>query len=513
LSNIRVRRSGLITFAIRLGSTITGLVFVVMVTTHLSESHFGLWQLISDVIGYVIFAGNILYFWTIRYRARGSIVGKTVIFGAVLFSIVLSFIYIFVSAGAASSVSAQGAFSQNFYYFLISLPQVSLYIFSGVLEAILWGSAPERASFGFGIFELTKVAIGAIAILVLHLSLTGAILAVMGAQVVQIFTIVGVSKGEFIDKISIAIISKMVKTGWLALMNRIRPLVINFDSLIVAVITGSTIPLALYGAAFTYSAIITYSNWIAYGLYAGVLGGVDPKKAASRVFELQYLFIAPMVVGEIVLAYRLLHLFNAVYTEAIPILLILTIASAFSSMSLTFDNLIIAVDSSDATANTSFSFYAKSKLFLIAKIDLIISVAYLVSVSALTELLTVDQVEILGFQRYVFIGIIWAICALGMWTSGTLIKLRYVRKITALGIHKRTVTAIILGTAAYAAVLDLLSKSISIPIGEIAQAGYILMIGTVAIAVYAVIILSISESVRSLAQYTLSSLMTRKNVE
>ncbi len=483
-----------------------------MVTSHLSVTQFGLWQLISDVIGYVIFFANILYFWTIRYRARGTTIGKTMLFGSALFSLVLSVAYIFVSAGAAASVSSQGGFALNFYYFAISVPQVSLYVFSGVLEAILWGSTPERASFGFGMFEISKVIIGAVAIIILHLSLTGAIIAVTFAQVVQIFTIVGISKGEYRDKISMPTISKMVKTGWLALLNRIRPLVINFDTLIVAVITGSTIPLALYGAAFTYGTIITYSNWIAYGLYAGVLGGVDPKKAANRVFELQYLFIVPMVIGEIVLSYRLLHLFGVVYTEAIPIIIVLAIACAFSAMSLTFDNLVTAIDSSDAMTNTDFSFYTKTKLFLIAKIDLVISTAYLISVAVIAEIINLGPATVFGFQRFTFIGIIWAICQLGMWASGTGIKLRYVRKITTLGIPRRTTVALVLGTIGYTLALYLSSKSIAIPKETIAQALYILAIGAISLAVYAIIILAISESMRSLLQYAISSLTKQSKV-
>ncbi len=187
MSEIRVRRSGLITFAIRLGSTLTGLAFVVLVTSNLSQSDFGLWQLISRVIGYVIFVANILNFWTLRYRARGATIGKTVMFGTAIFSLVLSVAYIFLSFGVAGTVS--GGFSSNIYYFLISTPQVPLYIFSGVMESILWGSAPARASFGFGVFEISKVIIGGVAVAIFHLSLTGAILAIIGAQIIQVITI------------------------------------------------------------------------------------------------------------------------------------------------------------------------------------------------------------------------------------------------------------------------------------------------------------------------------------
>ena len=447
---------------------------------------------------------NILNFWTLRYRARGAIIGKTVLFGATIFSLVLSVVYIILSFGVAGSVS--GGLGSNIYYFLISTPQVSLYIFSGVMESILWGSAPARASFGFGVFEISKVIIGGVAVAVFHMSLTGAIIAIIGAQIVQIVTLLVMNPNEYKDKISVSLFSKMVKTGWLALMNQLYPLVVNFDFLLVAVITGSTIPLALYGAAFTYGTIITYSGWIAYGLYAGILGGVDPKKSTNQVFELQYLFMIPMVIGEIVLSNRLLHLFNVTYTEAVPILLVLSIASAFAAMSQTFDNVITAIDTTDATENTAFSFYMKSKLFLIAKINLILSVAYLASVSISSEILNSGPTTVLGFQKYTFVGIIWAVAALGMWAVGVAIKLRYVRKITRLTLPKQTGIAFLLGAVGYTAVLYLLSQIIEIQGREIVQALNILLIGVVALAVYAGIILAVSQSMRSLIKYALTTL-------
>ncbi len=506
MSEIRVRRSGLITFAIKLGSTLTGLAFVVLVTSNLSQSDFGLWQLISRVIGYIIFVVNILNFWTLRYRARGNIIGKTVMFGSAIFSLGLSVAFIILSFGIAGTVTGASGSHTNIYYFLISTPQVPLYIFSGVMEAILWGSAPARASFGFGVFEIAKVVIGAITVAVLHMSLTGAILAIIGAQAIQIITILAMTPREYKDMISIQILSKMIKTGWLALLNQLYPLVVNFDFLLVALITGSTIPLALYGAAFTYGSIVTYSGWIAYGLYAGILGGVDPKKSANQVFELQYLSIIPMVLGEIVLSYRLLHLFKAAYTTAVPILVVLAVASAFSAMSQTFDNVITAIDTTDATENTGFAFYRKSKLFLIAKINIILSISYLVSVSVLSGFLDHSSSILFGFQTYTLVGFAWALSTLIMWVVAVAIKLRYVRQITNVLVPIRTGVAFLLGAVAYTFILYFLSGYLGIHGGEVVQALYVLFIGIVGLAVYAAIILAISTSMRTLVRFALTSL-------
>jgi O-antigen/teichoic acid export membrane protein len=506
LNEIRVRRSGLITFAIRLGSTITGLVFVVLVTSHLTQSDFGLWQLISRVIGYVIFVANILNFWTIRYRARGTIIGKTVMTGAALFSLVLSLAYILVSVPVSGSVNGQAGL--NLYYFLISAPQVALYVFSGVLEAILWGSVPEKASFGFGIFEISKVIIGGLAVAVFHLSLTGAIIAIIGAQIIQIITIVILAPHEYEDRVSFFTLSKMIKTGWLALLNQLTPLVVNFDFLIVAVVTGSTIPLALYGVAFTYGTIITYSGWIAYGLYAGILAGVDARRSTTQVLELQYLFIVPMVLGEILLSHRLLYLFKPIYVAAAPILVILAIAGAFSAMSQTFDNVITAVDTTDATTTTQLSVYLESKLFLVAKINIIVSSAYLAAVALFSATLRSTTALVFGYQPYTFIGIMWASAAFGMWSILVLIKQKYVRQISKIAIPWRGALAIILGGIAYSASLIGLDEVIPIHGDEVIQALLILLMGGISLTVYACVVLALNREIRRLTKYALRSLFS-----
>ena len=505
MTEIRVRRSGLISFAIRLGSTLTGLAFIVLVTSNLTQQDFGLWQLISRVISYVLFVANILFFWTIRYRARGTTIGKTVSFGAAIFSLILTAIFVVVSFGVARSVS--GGLHANLYYFLISSPQISLYIFSGVLESILWGSVPERASFGFGIFEISKVLIGAVAVAVLHLSLTGAILAVIGAQIVQIVAILAMTSKEYRDKISVATLSRMVKTGWVALLNQITPLVVNFDFLIVAVVTGSTIPLAQYGAAFIYSAIITYSGYIAYGLYAGILAGADPRRSTTQVLELQYLFMIPMVLGEIILSYKLLHLFksNGIYVVAVPILIILAIASAFSALSQTFDNVITAVDTTDASNTTQFSVYLKSKLFLVAKINIIISVVYLTCITIASDAFHTSTASLFGYNPDV-IGIVWAIAALGMWTTAVGIKQRYVRQIAKITIQMRTTAAFLIGWLAYSGVLYKLTQLIKIQGGEVIQALLILVTGGASLGVYAALVLILSPNIRNLTRYAIRSL-------
>ncbi|MCL4517832.1 MAG: hypothetical protein M1587_01385 [Thaumarchaeota archaeon] len=506
MSNIRVRRSGLITFAIKLGSTLTGLAFVVLVTSNLTQSDFGLWQLISRVIAYVVFAGNVLNFWTTRYRARGMQLGKTVIIAGSIFSAVMSLVYLGISYGVAGSVSSPAEYSTNLFFFLFSAPQVPLYIIAAVIEAILWGSAPERASLGFGLFEIAKVAIGGIAVGVFHLSLEGAIIGVMGAQLVQIISTGVLTRREYGDHVSFPLISRMVKTGWMAILNQIQPLVINFDFLIVALITTSTLPIALYGAAYVFGAIITYSGWLAAGLYAGLLSGKDPSKSTSQVLEIQYAFILPMVIGEIVLATRLLHLLNPLYTTAAPILIALAIASAFAALSQTFDNVITGTDTTDSLNTADFSLYIRSKLFLVAKINIVLASGYLVFIGVLAHTIGLQTQTMFGLQPYSLLGMAWGASGLCMWGLAVALKLKHVRKISKISVPLRTGLAYILGSIGFATILYRLDSIVQIPHGEIVQAIYILGIGAVALSVYSAIVLSVSPDMRKLVRNTVAAI-------
>ena len=505
---IRVRRSGLITFAIKLGSTLTGFAFIVLVTSNLAPQDFGLWQLISRVIGYVIFVLNIPYFWTTRYRARGTKLGRTVMLECAILSVIFTLVYVFVSLGIAGTFP--GGYARNLHFLIISALQVPLYIFSGVLEAILWGSSPEEASFGFGIFEIAKVVIGALAVAVFHLGLTGAILAVTGAQVVQVLVALFLTRHEYTDKISTQLIWKMIKTGWVALLNLFGYFVSNFDFLIVAVLAGptSTVLVAMFAAALVYTSVITYSNWIAFGLYAGILSGIDPKKSGNQVLELQYIFTAPMVVGEIVLAYLLLHIFKQNYVEAVPILIVLTIASALNAFSLTFDNIITGADKTDAAEKADMSLYLKSKLFVVAKINITLAASYLAVLSVVTYFLARQpSFSLFGYSQSVSIGILWAFTSLGMWLIAVLLKVGHVRQLTTLSIPRRSFGSIVSGSALFGAVLYVLSKIITIHGGAVLQALYVLLMGGIGLGVYAAVLLSLNPELRKLARSAIFSLL------
>ena len=455
-------------------------------------------------MGYVLVPTAILGFWLVRYRSRGMKVGRTAVVSALLFAAVLTVVYVIISLPISGSVSAVSVSQSNLFFFLISAPQVVLYALSGALEATLWGVSPEKASYGFASFEIAKVIIGFVAVSVFRLSLAGAIIAVIGAQIIQVLSLMFFTKSEYGAKVSFETIRSMVKTGWLAVLNNIHPLVINMDFLIVGIITASTLPLALYGSALTIGGVVQYSSVLAAGLYPSVLSGRDPTKPTSQILELQLIFLAPVALGAILLAYPLLQLLNPTYVSATLILTVLTVGFCFSSIQSVQDSVIGGSDTTDAASNVKMSLYFKGRLFWLSKVNMTVAAAYLVGVSLSAHFFGM-QGNSSNISAYDSIGLLWAIASTGMYIAGFLAKFVELRKIVSISISPNLVKAIIFSSLVFSAILLILSHLLLPAPGQpanstLVQAALILGIGMVSLAAYSMIMYVMDATVRGLVK-------------
>jgi O-antigen/teichoic acid export membrane protein len=505
MATVRVRRSGFVAFTVRILSAITGLIFVVLVTNNISQANFGLWSLVLRVITYVAFAGNILSFWTLRYRARGTNVGRTSFIGALILSAILSGVYIPISIVIASTATTD--FGYSLFFFLLAAPQIVLSLTTGAIESVLLGYFPEKASLGFMIYEFAKVIIGVIAVPILHLSLEGAILAVIFAQICQIISLGFLAKGEFVDKISFGMLGKMFRTGWLAILTGIPPLIISFDFLIVSELTKSLTELADFGASLTVAAVVGYSSWLTTGLYASILSGKDSKASTSQIFNLQVVFVVPMALGAIILSYRMLHAFNPIYATAWPILVVLAIATAFSSITNTPETVISGTDMTDLSNKTDFSMYRKSKLFLLSKINITLACVHLIILSIVGLLfgttLLAETVNFLGYPMsgLVAFGVIWATIYLLVSAIGLGIKTQLSLRILPVRLLERS-ASLKIAFSGLGFVISSYTLSRIIPLigGTIQQAIEIGIIGLISLAVYGSILFALDSNIRNLTK-------------
>ena len=424
--------------------------------------------------------------------------GWTSLVAGLIFTAVLSLVYVTISVPISGSVAAASSANSNMFYFLLSTPSILLYTTAGVLEALLWGTSPEKMSYGFASFEIAKVITGYTAIVIFHLTLVGAILAVIGAQVVQIASLFVFTRKEYTSGPSMQIIKSMVKNGWIALLNNIHPLIVSLDFLLVGVLTGSTNILALYGAALIFGNVVNYSGAIASGLYPSILSGKDPSESTNQIFELQLIFLFPMVLGAIVLREQLLNLLNSEYTSGAFILVIITIGAIFSSLQSIPDSVIAGSDTTDVNEKANFASYLKSKLFLLSKINLGLAVAYLISVAIAAYFLRVPSPATANIAQYDTLGELWATASAGMFAAGYFLKMHYVRKMIRIRINSRLLSALVISSIFYSLALYLLSMILTPTGGEISQALRIFAIGIISLAVYGGLMYSLSEITRNL---------------
>jgi O-antigen/teichoic acid export membrane protein len=511
LSTIRVRRSGLTALAVRLGSVLTGLIFVVLVTENVSSSEFGLWGLLSRVIGYVTGFAVIVTFWATRYRARGMRITSTALAMGGILSVILAPVFIAISILIAGSIPSVSQFS-NLFYFLISSPQVPLYIVGGSLEYVIIGYAPVKAYAGFATFEISKVIIGFVAIGVLRLSLAGAIIAVMFAQIVQLGYLLFTQRSELSEKVSKILLKSMARTSWLTLLNTFQGWFINLDYLVVAILTFSTIPLGYYGAALTIANVIGAAAVLSAGLYPYILSGKDPTISTNQTLELQAIFIAPAVIGSIILSQDVLHLLNPSYVVAAPILYILSFSMFFTTIQLTFDNVVTGSDKVDVNENVSLSLYLKSKIFLMTRINLGLGVGYLAAVSLIGLLLGPKSSGLIfGYNGYVAVGIFWAFASLGMNFLLFSFKLFHARKVAKISISKNALVSILISSTFYSISLLLVSSYIAPKGSIIIQALYILLIGGISLTVYFLSMLVFNKSMKDIISILLGILLSKPN--
>src|SRR5918911_1362946 len=246
--NIRVGYSGFVSFVSRILSLFTGLIFITLVTRHLSQYDFGLWQLILSIVTYSVLPNMIVDYWVIRDLARGERQSRT----AVLFSLLLSAAgmatYMLISILSIQKVGGNAEFS----FFILGLAQVPLTYLSITLQAISQAVRPQSVGVAFIIFEAVKVLVAVFAFFEFGITLNVAMTAVLFALVAQCAVLLIMQPRSLYSSspsFNKQIIKRWLKLAWLPAFITFAGYLATFDGLVVTIITGSTLALANFRAA------------------------------------------------------------------------------------------------------------------------------------------------------------------------------------------------------------------------------------------------------------------------
>src|SRR5919204_1252176 len=414
--DIRIGYSGLISFTSRILSLFTGIIFITLVTRHLSQSDFGLWQLILSIVTYSVLPNVIIDYWLIRDLARGERHATT----AVLFSLFLSFggmaMYILISLLSISKVG-----TGHFSFFIVALAQVPLSYLSITLQTISQASRPQSVGVAFIIFEGVKVTFAVFAFFQFGITLNVAIIAVLFALVAQCTVLfIMQPRNLYHRSFNIQVVKRWLKLAWLPAFITIAYYLATFDGLIITMITGSTLALANYTAANVIATLVSHAGAFTFALYPKMIGGGGSGAGAlsdSRyVTKVILLFSIPIATGLYILGVPLLSVLGPVYANAYMVLWIGIPFMILGSIQQVFESILMAGEKVDVIAKSSFKDYRKSRLFKVPEITLIGNIVGLPLVGIISYWL------MLNHASPVTIAVAWSSIALAASCIGLIIK-------------------------------------------------------------------------------------------
>ena len=386
MSSLKLKLPGAIYFISNVYSLFTGLAFTVIVTRSLAVSDFGFWTMISQYLAYTaIPISSIASFWIVRYVSRGfeQAVKSGLVFGLILSSIGLS-LYLLVAFLANIS------FSQPIAMMILAAPQAVTYIILGALSSAIIGISPIHIGISSAIFETSKVILAHHFVRILKLGLTGAIISVMAAQVVQLAYMLIVLYGNIKrGTLDHSLIRKWFKLSWLPVYELFSGVVGGFDALIARVLFSTDALVGIKNVAGIAGSFPRYASSLSLSLYPRSLRTLKNEEWQRDVEEsLKFMsFIAiPISFGNIALMDLILAIFGKDYSGAYLAGIVMTVVFLIGLLNSIIEPVIRGSETIDLRGEAFFKEYLKSRLFKLITVNHLSAIAYIVCVAMLLTL-------------------------------------------------------------------------------------------------------------------------------
>ena len=391
--------SGLIAFIVGIISVFTGLVFVLIVTRRLSPEEFGTWALIGSMISYFLISEGIIHFWTIRQVARGEQVGSTSLVSSGIFSLAAIPFYLLISYFISDRSNLE------LEPMILATILIPLFFISKILNSINAAHRPQATSYGFLIFEISKIPAALALVYFLGFGLTGAIMAVALAYCIRIATQLYFAKPKLNNKINFSYLIRWIKLSWLSLYSLMPKFIASLDVLIYTLIVGSVIGVAYYGVSLVIANLVLHSQKISLGLYPKLLAKGDYSYIKEN-FSLLLYFAIPLLGIAIVFSKPALFTLNPVYLEASVIVIILSFKVFFMALSEILRQVLLGIEKVDINQNAKFSQLLKSKLFYTSTIWTVKSIIYvslLVPIFWILNDMGTSEIEITTYWAWILL--------------------------------------------------------------------------------------------------------------
>ena len=482
-SQISLRRTGLVVFGARIGSILTGLVFLVMITRSLSAGQFGLYEVITDLVAFAAYPAGLLAFWATRDIARGKMFGKTALVLNLALSAVGVALYLALSYFSATRIPSASVATLLFAVLLVPVSY-----FNQAANSVVAGHRPVVLGYAVIFSEAAKLAVAYPLLIVFKVGIDGVITAVMVANLAQSIASVALAGDATSSPVNFDQGRKWLAHSWLPMLTTL-PLILGVaDTYIASLAAGDTILVGHYQAAFSVAALAGYSFYLASAMYPLLLkGGSD--EVTAMTLDLALAFGIPMAVGAAALATPILNLLSSKYLDASTALGILAIAALVNTVSSVFDQTLLGRDRVDVDESAKFGDYLKSSILFVAKVDLALSAVYLVAVY-----LTVTYGLAAGLSIESTLDL-WALAQLGVFTFFIFVKAARVRKVGKLVIP-RSIGYYVLGAGIMAAIVYALERLISYQGGSLLLAFELFLVGCVGVGAYGAFVLALDKTLR-----------------
>jgi len=355
---IRLKYSGLLMFASKILSLVTGFGFILMIARSTSIEEFGIWGNINDILGYFVLLAGVIPFWTTRFISRGHAgSAKTGFIANIIISIASLSIYLALIPIIISILQIGSAYA--ILYVVLSIQIIQLYTTSA-LEAILVSEKPHTLGYGLLISEICKVILGFILIIHLKLSLQGAIYSMIGANIVQALFYLKLAANTFKERVNWDYLKEWLKASPINLYSIVGNRIAAF-TLIFLFMYGE-LARGYYQAAFTVAGIVGYSSFLTFALYPKLLSQINIEDISTS-FKMILMYAIPMTVGAIILSDSYLAIFGSRYTDARIVLSILAISTLSASVSQVFQTIVVGTEKIDVKAKIAFKQLIRTRLF------------------------------------------------------------------------------------------------------------------------------------------------------
>jgi len=371
-STIRLRYSGLVIFAARLLSGVTGSIFLLIVARSVSDNEFGIWGNISDVLSYFILLSSVLPFWTTRFVARehtGS--AKTGLLANILISIASAFIYLTSLPVILPALRVAATYTT--LYVVGSIQIVELYTIYA-LEAILHAKQPQTIGYGLLIHAVCKISLGFLLIVEFQLGLLGAICSIISSFIIQIAFYMMLLAKELRGSLRRIYLREWLKASPVNIYAIVGDQIAAFT--LIFLFIYEELARSYYQAAFTIAGVINYSSLLAFALYPKLLSQINIEDVSTSL-KMVLMSAIPMTVGAIALSDSYLFIIKPIFIDARLVLSVLAINTLGICLSGIFNTIIMGTEKIDAQAKIPFKQLVKTRLFQIFTLPYVQSVIIL----------------------------------------------------------------------------------------------------------------------------------------